>query len=69
MRYLAGYNPAGCYGAVASTIGGVGENVLLGKQRCVKAHMEIRSSDSLVATCQAGHTIFNISAHARVCLF
>lgn len=47
---------------------GLGENVLLGKQRSV-LHMEMRKNDSPAAACQVGHTIFNISVNARVCLF
>lgn len=48
---------------------GLGENVLLGKQRSVQAHMEMRKNDSPAAACQVGHTIFNISVNTRVCLF
>lgn len=36
---------------------GLGENVLLGKQRRVQAHMEMRNGDSPVAAYQVGHTM------------
>ena len=53
--YLAGYNPDGCYGAVASTVEGGWVKMCCWQNRDVFKHTWKWERDSPAAACQVRH--------------